>query len=131
MSLLERPGEVVSKEELKDQVWPDTSVELDLALPAAVTKIRRVLGDSADSPRYVETVPRRGYRFLVLPESRSESRPGIAVLPFQNLSGDSAQEYFSDGLTDALITELAKIRALPGHLAHDRHAIQGSGQDRA
>ena len=111
-ALLERAGEVVTKEELKDLVWPDTTVELELALPAAMTKIRRALGDSARSPRFVETLPRRGYRFLPPHEIQAVPLQAIAVLPFRNLSADQDQEYFSDGLTDALITELAKIGAL-------------------
>lgn len=111
-ALLQRPGEVVTKDELKTLVWPDTTVELELALPAAVTKIRRALGDSAGSPRFVETLPRRGYRFLPPHEIQAAPLKAIAVLPFRNLSTDPDQEYFSDGLTDALITELAKIGAL-------------------
>lgn len=111
-ALLQRPGEVLTKNELKDLVWPDTEVELELALPAAVTKIRRALGDSAASPRFVETLPRRGYRFLPPLEIQPAPLQAIVVLPFRNLSADPDQEYFSDGLTDALITELAKIGAL-------------------
>ena len=62
--LLEQPGELVTRDELQKQLWPDTFVDIDHSLNAAVNKIREVLGDSAESPRYVETVPRRGYRFI-------------------------------------------------------------------
>ncbi len=62
--LLERPGEVVTREELQKRLWPDTFVDVDHNLNTAINKIREVLGDSAESPRFVETLPRRGYRFL-------------------------------------------------------------------
>jgi Tol biopolymer transport system component/DNA-binding winged helix-turn-helix (wHTH) protein len=62
--LLERPGEVVTREELQKRLWPDTFVDVERNLNTAVNKIREVLGDSAESPRFVETVPRRGYRFI-------------------------------------------------------------------
>ena len=59
--LLERPGEVVTREELQKRLWPDTFVDVDHNLNTAINKIREVLGDSSDSPRFVETLPRRGY----------------------------------------------------------------------
>lgn len=62
--LLERPGEVVTRDELQRRLWPDTFVDVDHNLNTAINKIREVLGDSADSPRFVETLPRRGYRFI-------------------------------------------------------------------
>src|SRR6202041_2665391 len=62
--LLEHPGEVVTREELQKRLWPDTFVDVDHNLNTAINKIREVLGDSAESPRYVETLPRRGYRFI-------------------------------------------------------------------
>src|ERR1700751_1523168 len=62
--LLERPGEVVTREELQRQLWPDTFVDVDHNLNTSINKIREVLGDSAENPRFVETVPRRGYRFI-------------------------------------------------------------------
>src|SRR5678815_5086796 len=66
VSLLERPGEVVSREELRGRLWPaDTFVDFDHSLNAAVRRLRDALGDSAENPRFVETVARRGYRFLV------------------------------------------------------------------
>jgi TolB-like protein/DNA-binding winged helix-turn-helix (wHTH) protein/tetratricopeptide (TPR) repeat protein len=159
---LEHPQEIVTREQLQKRIWPDeTVVDYDLALKKAVNRIREVLGDSAESPRFIETIPRRGYRFIapvavsdggdgapeisnVAPAMRrlqwwliaagvvalvvtaffavrafrvrdrvqATSTPqvhSLAVLPLQNLSADSAQEYFSDGMTDALITDLAQI----------------------
>ncbi len=120
--LLEHPGEVVTREELRNRLWPaDVFVDFDNNLNTAVTRLREALGDSAERPKFVETLPRRGYRWLT-PVSTGglcagERRAGsirLAVLPFDNLSGDPAQEYFSDGMTEELITELARVA--PGHL---------------
>src|SRR5579863_2835082 len=123
--LLERPGDVVTREELRLQLWSDeTFVDFDHGLNAAVNKLRDVLGDSAHQPRYLETLSRRGYRF-VAPVKVGVTQAGsgyssiagkkirsVAVLPLANLSGDPEQEYFADGMTEALITDLAKISAL-------------------
>jgi TolB-like protein len=115
--LLEHPSEVVTREELRTRLWPvDVFVDFDNNLNTAVTRLREALGDSAEKPRYVETLPRRGYRFIA-PVSTREAGPGelgpgrarLVVLPFANLSGDPAQEYFSDGMTEELITELACV----------------------
>ena len=62
--LLEQPGTVVTREELQKRLWPDTFVDVDHNLNTAINKIREVLGDSAENPRFVETLPRRGYRFI-------------------------------------------------------------------
>src|SRR2546421_8735535 len=63
--LLERPGEVVTREELRSQIWPNESFgDFDQAVNVAIAKLRGALGDSADNPRYIETLPRRGYRFI-------------------------------------------------------------------
>jgi len=116
--LLEHSGEVVTREELRQKLWPeDTFVDFDVGLNSAVKKLREALGDSADSPRFIETLPRRGYRFLLSVETAEPRAFGapvksIAVLPLENLSGEASQEYFADGMTDALITSLAQISAL-------------------
>ena len=176
--LLEKPGEVVTREELRSRLWPRTVVDFDHGLNKAISKIREVLGDSVEKPRFVETVARRGYRFLAdvavidtadgqrepapdalagpkdtpladltdagaLPKravppyawrlfafglalvitaslswdlySRNQSSPmirSLAVLPLENLSGDASQDYFADGMTDELITNLGQIGAL-------------------
>jgi TolB-like protein/DNA-binding winged helix-turn-helix (wHTH) protein/Flp pilus assembly protein TadD len=186
--LLEHQGEVVTREQLRQKLWPtDTCVDFDVGLNSAVKKLRDALGDSAETPRFVETLPRRGYRFLAAvesmasasaqdlavhtedaasvpggtlpmrhaaaqaPEAPGARRPAklwiaagafaailalfaglnvaglrqrflrtsgavriqsIAVLPLENLSGDPAQEYFADGMTEALIIDLARISSL-------------------
>jgi TolB-like protein/DNA-binding winged helix-turn-helix (wHTH) protein len=186
--LLESPGEVVTREEICRKLWQaDTFVDFDHSLGTAINKIREALGDSADHPRFVETLPRRGYRFIgkiagsdgapltesspvaldanaevgippdkgidagnapAVQESRQPRRlkfvlalaaslaillaalvffrrpadsraaalaaniQSIAVLPLENLSGNPAQEYFADGMTDELITELARTKGL-------------------
>jgi len=172
--LLEHHGQVVTREELRSRLWPsDTFVDFDLGLNKAINKLREALGDSADNPRFVETLPRRGYRFIgsvnetsrspnpqsnefsavekaaetsqlsgkwrrsllslisvsallaalfafnaagirdrVLPQRGASKIQSLAVLPLTNLSGDPAQEYFADGMTDALTTDLSQISAL-------------------
>ena len=197
--LLEHPGEVVTREELRGRVWPHESFgDFDQAVNIAIAKLRSALGDSAENPRYIETLPKRGYRFIAdvsvvdgdgrtkRPESaagdlpgtapahqfqgngstvapaprpepgqplrgnglavapkrlwprrwvivtlalvlglpilavwlfRSRGRPptgirSLAVLPLESLSGDASQNYFADGMTDELITDLAQISAL-------------------
>jgi TolB-like protein/DNA-binding winged helix-turn-helix (wHTH) protein len=187
ITLLKQQGEVVSRDELRRTLWPeDTFVDFDHGLGTAVKKLREVLSDSASNPRFVETIPRRGYRFIApietigdsetapaasqVPPDRQEpamggfleardedrverlgtavvaqrprwplpwkvsglvflllsagfisfllrSRPStlirsLVVLPLEDLSGDPSQEYFSDGMTDELITELGQVGKL-------------------
>ena len=170
--LLERPGEIVSREELQKRVWPaDTFVDFDHGLYSAITRLREALGESSGTPRYIETVARRGYCFiapvdcqvtitnretvngaLVVPPPslprqplrrsvfsliagllggaavlalllgfniggvrewmwRHSSRPirSLVVLPLENFSGDPQQDYFADGMTDELISNLAQL----------------------
>jgi TolB-like protein len=111
--LLEYPGEVISREELRQKLWPgDTFVDFDKGLNTAVNKIREVLGDSVENPRFIETLPKRGYRFIGASQPASGRMESLLVLPLENLSHDPEQEYFADGMTEALIMSLAKIRAL-------------------
>jgi TolB-like protein/DNA-binding winged helix-turn-helix (wHTH) protein/Tfp pilus assembly protein PilF len=177
--LLEKRGEVVTREELRTKLWSQTVVDFDHGINKAINKIREALGDSAENPRFVETVARRGYRFLAdvtqidtdadRPPGRQTDRPvppadshraeladagmrpkrrrrthvwtgfgfglvlalaallswiiysqsqfspkirSLAVLPLESLSGDASQDYFADGMTDELITDLAQISAL-------------------
>ena len=86
--LLERPREVVSREELRRRIWPvDTFVDFDQGLSNAIKRLREALCDSAERPRFIETVPRRGYRFLAAPtQDRQDIIDSIAVLPFVNTS---------------------------------------------
>ena len=78
--LLERPGELVTREQLQNRLWPDTFVDVDHNLNTAINKIREALGDSAESPRYVETIPRRGYRFIGAVDAPT---PSPAVIPIE------------------------------------------------
>src|SRR5246127_1775206 len=166
--LLEHAGGVVTREELQTQIWPaNTFVDFDHGLHNAIARIREVLGDSAETPRYIEPLPRRGYRFigpvedfqtprlaeepvanasqgqtLAKPRKRNPSlvlilcalfvlgftawtvrryvyakaavQPihSIAVLPLDNLSGDPSEEFLADGMTDQLITDLARVGSL-------------------
>ena len=108
-ALMEHPGELVTREELRRRLWPsDTFVDFEVALNSAVSRLRDALGDSAGSPSFIETIPKRGYRFVV-PIPR---RPAIAVMPFVNQTGDARDEYFSDGLTDELIRALSRVPGL-------------------
>jgi TolB-like protein/DNA-binding winged helix-turn-helix (wHTH) protein/Flp pilus assembly protein TadD len=195
--LLQRCGELVTREEFRSELWPtDTFVDFDVGLNVAIKKLRDALGDSADNPRFIETIPRRGYRFIAhvremepaAEESRLMKKIGrrraawigtlalagaailllglsalwsgshfwarprvwpiraIVVLPLENLSGDSTQDYFADGMTDALTNNLAQIgdltvisraaamqykgrRELPAAIARELHVdavIEGS-----
>jgi TolB-like protein/DNA-binding winged helix-turn-helix (wHTH) protein/Tfp pilus assembly protein PilF len=166
--LVGRAGDVVTREEVREKLWPaDTYVDFDHSLNTAVRKLREALGDSAESPRYVETLARRGYRFIApvvrrrtaevapamvditsvapsptellstsarrlltlaivvaicaaalaaywmvprpAPSTQSGRRLTLAVLPFDNLTGDADQEYLSDGLTEEMITQLGRL----------------------
>ena len=111
--LLQRPGEIITREELQQKIWPsDTFVDFDHGLYNAIKRLREALGDSADTPRFVETLSRRGYRFVGKIECDAPQMRSLAVLPLENLSRDPEQEYFAEGLTEALITALAKIGEL-------------------
>jgi TolB-like protein/Tfp pilus assembly protein PilF len=121
--LLDCPGEVITREEVQRKLWPvNTFVDFDSGLNRAMNRLREALGDSADSPRFVETLPGRGYRFIARVErlgvhtrvkpSEPPRIESLAVLPLENLSADAAQDYFADGMTDELITSIAKIASL-------------------
>src|SRR5437588_7667224 len=114
--MVDRPGEVVTKEELFATVWPEVAVG-DAALVTCVQELRKALGDDARRPRYIETLHRRGYRFIgkvsmaprpaaiiEAPALPLPDKPSIAVLPFDNMSDDPDQEHFADGVSEDLIT---------------------------
>src|SRR2546425_373212 len=109
--LASRPGDLVTRDDLRDEIWGrDKFVDFEHGLNLCIRQIREALGDDAGTPRYVQTLPRRGYRFVASVRSGStDRRVMIAVLPFGNLSGDPAQEHLSDGLTEEMITELGRF----------------------
>lgn len=119
--LLEHPGEVVTREELHQCLWhSDTFVDFDNSLNTAISKIREALGDSAEDPHFVETLPRRGYRFIApvsgpgvqkdrTSKARSRTIDSLAVLPLVNQTGLEETEYFSDGLTEMIIGSLSQL----------------------
>jgi TolB-like protein/DNA-binding winged helix-turn-helix (wHTH) protein len=199
--LLQHPGEIVTREQLREILWPaDTFVDFEHGLNTAVMKLREALDDSAETPLYIETIPKRGYRFIAPVSGREVVRPeptgparelasaeigdppntvpaakkkpvfsrfhvliaagallaltvvggvlllsprglrdrlfarspkihALAVLPFSNLSRDPGQEYFSDGMTDAIITELGRFRGL--HVISRQSVMQFKGSQKA
>jgi len=150
-ALVEHAGEPVSKQALFASVWPD-SVVTDDALISCIQELRRALADDPKRPRFIETRHRRGYRFVApisqltapaakLPnESEKDApaakksadfsgRPTIAVLPFENTSGDPEQEYFSDAITQDIITALSKHRSLLVIARGSSFVFRGYGGD--
>lgn len=110
--LLERPGRIVTRHELQRRLWPaGTFVDFERGLNAAIKRLRAALGDDADRPVFVETVPRRGYR-LIAPDHTRETWTSLrlVVLPFSTLS-DVHPAHFSDGLTEEVIVQLRALSA--------------------
>ncbi len=116
-ALASEPGKLITREELRQQIWDSaTFVDFEQGLNACIRRIRAALKDDPEDPKFIETLPRQGYRFIGCVE-----RPGtlgeqviesLAVLPLENLSSDPEQEYFAAGMTDELITALAKVGGL-------------------
>ncbi len=124
--LLTRHGQFVTREDIRSSLWPnDHFVDFEQSISTAVMKLRHALREDAASPLYIETVPRKGYRFiapLAQPPAAQEEAPqrdiirAIAILPLQDLSATPDNRYFVDGLTDSLITEMALrsgVRVVP------------------
>ena len=116
--LLGSPGELVTRETLRQKLWGgETFVDFETGLNAAVRRLREALGDAAGVPRFVETLPRRGYRFIMplqgarqSPAVQSSASPlRLAVLPFVNLTGDAGRDYLADGLAEETTVTLARV----------------------
>jgi TolB-like protein len=112
--MLERPGHVVTRDQLRERLWPaGTFVDFEHSLNAAVKRLRAALGDDADDPRFIDTVPRRGYRFIGTvggPEPAERSHHvRVALLPFLDLGGDREQDYFGEGLTEEMGAHLGRL----------------------
>ena len=111
--LVAHPGQFVSRESIQKTLWPDNYfVDFEGSINTAMMKLRRALREDANSPTYIETVARNGYRWIapIIGDAPAQSTGirAIAILPLQDLSGIPDSEYFVDGLTDALITEMAQ-----------------------
>lgn len=153
VEMLKRPGEVVLREEIRKKLWPDdTVVEFDHSINAAIRRLRDALQDSAETPRYIETLARRGYRMIApLSMSAERAEPGtyppsakvwetpanrlghlhasVAVLAFTNMSADPGNEYFSDGLAEELINKLTHVSGLKVVARTSAFAFKGRQED--
>ena len=107
-ALLERPGDVVTREELRDRLWPGgIVVDFEHSLNTAIKRLRAAIGDDAGRPTFVETVPRCGYRYIAAGDARRNSaRPRLVVLPFSAVSFGIYSGRFSDGLTEEVLVQL-------------------------
>ena len=140
-ALLDSPGELVTRDQLRHALWPDQAfAEFDGAINKCVSRIRMLLGDMGPTPRFIETLSKRGYRFIapVSGQFRGATRnaTAIAVLPFQNLTGDPTFGYLADGIAEALTTALGGlkgIRVISGTSARAclqaRKSVQAIGRD--
>jgi TolB-like protein len=113
--LLQQAGQLVTRRALREKLWPETFVGYEHCLNTAINKLRELLGDSAQSSRFIETVPRRGYRFVLPVEtfaganSAAGKKMMLLVLPFRNLEANPEDDRFSNGLTEELITRLGRF----------------------
>ncbi|WP_342729186.1 winged helix-turn-helix domain-containing tetratricopeptide repeat protein [Bradyrhizobium sp. B097] len=135
--LVERAGSPVSKDALVEAAWPGLAIE-ESNLTVQIAALRKVFADIDGGANWIETLPRRGYRYVgppvasvsepgssVTPEPALSGKPSLAVLPLSNLSGDPAQDYFSDGITGDIIAELSRFRSLFVVARHSSFAYKG------
>jgi DNA-binding winged helix-turn-helix (wHTH) protein/tetratricopeptide (TPR) repeat protein len=134
--LARRSGEVVTRNEIREHVWcGDTFVDFEQGLNFCIRQIREALGDSADRPRFIETLPRRGYRFLMPIEAGREAPSGKAtrliVLPFRMLRPDADTEFLAFSLPDAIASSLSGLQSLVvrSSMAAARFAGDGDAAD--
>src|SRR3954471_25087777 len=127
--LLNNAGKIVSRDELREKIWTsNTFVDFDHGINNAIKRLREALGDTSDTPRYIETLPRRGYRFLhALAAVTSEV--SIAVLPFLSLSTDPENEIFADGMCEEIISSLAQLKNLHVTARTSSFAFKGKHVD--
>jgi TolB-like protein/Flp pilus assembly protein TadD len=134
-ALCAQPGEVVTKDELMRRVWPDTFVE-EANLTVHVSALRKALGTQANGRPWIDTVPRRGYRFVGPPPRRTASGPrSLAVLPFAALDARTADDHLGLGMADALITRLGRsgqilVRPTSAVMPYARAAADAAGSGR-
>jgi TolB-like protein len=141
--LLERPGEPVSKDALIKAGWPRRAIE-DSNLTVQIAALRRIFEEGAGGASWIETLPRRGYRYVgpavatdnslaaAIPRTSSlalPNKPSVAVLPFSNLSGDPEQEYFSDGMVEDIVAGLSRIKWLFVVARNSSFAYKGKAID--
>jgi TolB-like protein/Tfp pilus assembly protein PilF len=131
--LVRNNGHVVEKDVLMNEVWPDEYVE-EGNLAQHIFTLRRALGESTENPRYIETVPRRGYRFvakMIEPqtEAHDEGINSLAVLPFVNASNDPNMEYLSDGITESIMNSLSHLPQLKVMARSTVFRYKGAGID--
>src|SRR6516164_4337219 len=143
LALVEHLGAPVSKDTLMQAAWPGLVVE-EANLTVQIAALRRVLGEEPGGDRWIETLPRRGYRFvgpiakpdepLVSTMARGPApplpdKPSVAVLPFENMSGDPEQDYFAEGMVEEIITALSRFKWLFVIARNSSFAFKGKSVD--
>src|SRR5215471_13776647 len=114
--LVRRGGDVLTRTDIRERIWTDSFVDFEQGLNFCIRQIREALGDTADAPRFIETLPRRGYRFLIPVERPSAAEPkavrSLIVLPFRMLRPDPATDFLAFSLPEALTTALSGLKSV-------------------
>src|SRR5215468_8926990 len=114
--LVRRGGEVLTRADIRERIWCDSFVDFEQGLNFCIRQIREALGDTADAPRFIETLPRRGYRFLLPVETPPAVEPkairSLIVLPFRMLRPDPATDFLAFSLPEALTTSLSALKSV-------------------